>query len=865
VAAVSKAYARGESRTTVVSACGTGKTLTAAAAAHQLAASRVLVAVPTLALLVQTITRWREAGRRGVMLGVSSMTQWQSGLSVQQALMTSDDQRVVHEAGRAGPLTVFTTYSSLSVIERAHRCGVPAWDLIVIDEAHRTCAGADTGWGVIHDNQAIPARLRLYMTATPRIWDVRQPQDYADWMQAPPTATMDRRDIFGPTVYRLGMSKAIEAGLAADYRVAMPVVRDSDLHSILTGSPELSAHHNGLRAAALQIAVLRAIRDHGLRRVLVFHNRTAAAQAFAATLPGTAKELGIPPVWSRSIDHTQTMAERRHLLRAFETAPGAAVLSNVRVLNEGVDSPDIDAVVFAAPRRSAVAAIQAIGRALRQQPGAGKKATLVLPVYLPGDTPVHHVLQHSAFAPLWTILQALRAHDDTFLDRVAMPTRPTASGRHASSGYYHPPERAAEIFLALGLEIILPSIGNFREGVAAARRYLRVYGHVDVPPDYTDTQHFALGEWIALVRVRHTAGQLDAHHIRTLDTLGMVWATPAGEFARMLPVARAYADEHGHLAAPIDADIGGHKLGRWLSDCRLQARKGRLTSAQHQQLADLDPWWNPDWPLTWRRTYATAQAHFAGGGQYLPNSHVTDDGVPLGQWLSRQRNQFARLHPQQARLVLDLHITPSADSLYKGTIDTDRGWEFREHLYAACQYLAREGHLHVPVLHTEQYLGRTPVRLGRWLSELRRHPNRMNSPEREALSGLTVAATALPGRRKAPGPAADPRKGSATWPWPDRPAERRQEVPDAPVRFSLRPGRTAAFAAPLRAPGMYLDGHGRLRVPPPPSGHGATAVPLGAWLHHARSRPAPLGAVKRARTDRLHSAWARALDQQRLR
>ncbi|MGW1761667.1 hypothetical protein [Streptomyces mirabilis] len=187
------------------------------------------------------------------------------------------------------------------------------------------------GWGAIHDDHAIPARLRLYMTATPRVFT-------AGLWDGAPTATMDRRDIFGPVVYRLGMAEAIERGLLADYQVVMPVVGDKQLHAILTRKAHLDPQHGGLRAAALQVAVLRAITDHDLQRVLVFHNRIAAAEAFSQDLPGTAVQLKRSDLQAFWVDGTQRVDERRSRLSAFESADGCTVLSNVRVLAEGIDT-----------------------------------------------------------------------------------------------------------------------------------------------------------------------------------------------------------------------------------------------------------------------------------------------------------------------------------------------------------------------------------------------------------------------------------------------------------------------------------------------------------------------------------------------
>ncbi|MBZ6135454.1 Helicase associated domain protein [Streptomyces olivaceus] len=748
VEAVVNAVVAGEQRVTVVSACGTGKTLTAAATAHRLAPQgTVLVAVPTLALLTQTVQRWRQAGRTGLILGISSLTQHRSGLTRQQAIMTNDRDHIAALIEDAhGPVTVFVTYASLPLIRRLHQDhALPAWDMAVIDEAHRTCKKAGRGWGTIHSDDALPARLRLYMTATPRIFNTPAPPGpLSALFEALPDATMDRRDIFGPVVYRLSLSEAIERGILADYRVVMPVVTDQDLHDILTDNPADSAHHNGLRTAALHVAVLRAIADHDLRRLLVFHNRIAAAHAFAAALPDTAAEaaddLHLPDLWSHAVDSLQTPAHRRRLMEDFADTPRRAVLSNVRVLNEGVDIPAIDAVVFAAARESVIDAIQAIGRALRQQPGQGKKATLVLPVYLPDTSSAHDVLRTSEFAGLWNILQALRAHDDTFLDRVAMPHSSGHATLPTRAVHYHLPERALEIALALGLEITLPPTGDWDEAHASAAGYHERYGHLDVPAGYRDEQGFALGEWISNQRLRHTAGRLDDNQRTALSALGMLWTAPGGDFTRMLAHARAWAEKHGHLGAPQHATHGGHPVGRWLAECRRKAKAGRLAADYDQALNMIDPWWNPPpgFTVLWRRYYAYAKAHIEKYGTgHVPNAYKTSDGVPLGQWINRQLNHFHELHPAQAQLLLDIQLAPAADSVYDGERGTERYRAFRNYLEAAAAYLAREGNLRVPRGHDETiWNGQRTVALGHWIHKIRKAPEKLTEGERQALERL---------------------------------------------------------------------------------------------------------------------------------
>lgn len=156
-------------RTQVLMATGSGKTLVATHSAEELHAGRVLVIVPSLDLLAQTEAAWREGGRRGPMIGVSSLR----GEEVSFPNTTDVDELVEWTRG-LDKVTVYATYASLGLgtLERAHAAGLSAWDLIVVDEAHRCSGRIGKPWAVVHDNQKIPSLRRLYMTATPRVWQL---------------------------------------------------------------------------------------------------------------------------------------------------------------------------------------------------------------------------------------------------------------------------------------------------------------------------------------------------------------------------------------------------------------------------------------------------------------------------------------------------------------------------------------------------------------------------------------------------------------------------------------------------------------------------------------------------------------------
>ncbi|WP_416972230.1 Helicase associated domain protein [Streptomyces sp. 4F14] len=717
-------------RTSVIAACGTGKTVIAARTAHRLTPrGRVMVVVPTLDLLAQTASVWRLAGRTGRSIAVCSARQAleHDPVSGDTPMTTSPGELAAHlTLASPGPVTVYATYASLPTVVAAHRDHhLPTWDLVVIDEAHRTAGRLGKAWAAVHHDDQVPADRRLYLTATPRVWDPDEDRDG----DTETVASMDDESIFGPVSYRLTLSDAIDLGLLADYQILVPVVTDEDLRDWLATGP--GAGVDGLRLAGRQVAALRAIHDHRLRRILTFHHRVADARAFATTLADTAAtlpaELQPSDLWADWISGNHAPRVRRRLLLEFasHTDPDTpAVLSNARVLGEGIDVPAIDAVVFADPKNSPVDTVQAVGRALRQNPGAGKKATLVVPVYLtPGEDP-DDLLGADAYTPLWRTIQALRAHDDRLEARLADPRthRPTMAAHDPEAWLrFDRPTQAEEVALALSLRVLAPKSAEWRRGLKAARHYHRTHHHLDVPQAYEDTTNYPLGRWLTWQRHLHTTGVLDPARTQALERLDIIWDPRRQAFDRGLAHATAYAARHGHLAAPVDEIHDGFPLGRWLATQRTRAH--HLTSQRTAALTALDRWWNPPWPTTWQRAYHAARLEL----------EQTENAARAGEWLKAQHIQTSRLHPEQHKLLKELgsgRLDTTATSTSSIQMPA-RERAFQRGLAAARAFQGREGHLDVPQRHIEN-LGDEPVRLGQWLSNLRRRRSRL-SPQRQAM------------------------------------------------------------------------------------------------------------------------------------
>ncbi len=99
-------------RGTLVSATGSGKTITAAASALEcFPGGRILVTVPTLDLLAQTAQAWRAVGHRAPMVAVCSLEN-DPVLNALGVRTTTNAIQLALWAG-SGPVVVFATYASL--------------------------------------------------------------------------------------------------------------------------------------------------------------------------------------------------------------------------------------------------------------------------------------------------------------------------------------------------------------------------------------------------------------------------------------------------------------------------------------------------------------------------------------------------------------------------------------------------------------------------------------------------------------------------------------------------------------------------------------------------------------------------------
>lgn len=745
VGAIVTNFAEGATRVTTTMATGTGKTHVALHAVQETAPEgRALVLVPSQALLEQTAQVWHREGRRGRFLGICSPDEALSRSLAKTLTVVNTPESIAEAAADSdGALNVFCTYQSLRKVIQAHADYLlPAWDVVVADEAHHTAGRVDNAWAAVHDNDALPARHRLYMSATFRRFE--------RWGAGPGVeiSSMDDQSLFGPVVYRISLAESIQQGLLADYRISVITITDKELRRVLrSGISNYTAE--ALRTAAAQLALLVAQERYDLRRTLTFHPCIAAAEACAESLSDTAARIpGYDPsrLQVNTVNSKQRPFVRYENYAAFRTAPLStpatgtqplrAVLTNCRCCAEGIDIPAIDSLLFAHPKSSTTDIVQSLGRALRQTPGDGKISTIILPVYTAPGEDIAEATRRTGFHLIYQVLIELSVYDEHVFHRIEYlngygePTAPELAAR---------PERVDEILAVLGLEHVDAPNQIWEMGFEQAQIYRAEHGDLDVASRHMTTDRFYLGWWLGQQRSLHANRMLLPDRTTRLTTLGMTWRHPPHSIEYKLDIARDYAAQHGHLAPHTDERHAGISLGRWMADRRREARKRTLPYCYHRALSDIYPWWAFNWKEEWKRTYAYTLKAARRGELAFPDLSPDRDDPPLTRWLDDQMDRFGLLSDTQQNLLGALPIDHPLALLLRrprGTSD----WAFARGLRAARTFWRSHQHLNVPRTHECTADGHS-LDLGRWIREKRRDPAQLTREQLDALQALDMRWT----------------------------------------------------------------------------------------------------------------------------
>jgi predicted helicase len=319
------------------------------------------------------------------------------------------------------------------------------FEVIICDEAHRTTGVTVKGeesssFTKVHDASLLNGKKRLYMTATPRLYDETSKKKAED--DDTLLCSMDDPTMYGEEFYRIGFGQAVEEGLLSDYKVLILTLNEKDVplgiqNMVASRETEINADDASKLIGCINALSKKVVGDDGsikatdplpMRRAVAFCSNIAVSKRITTTfneagsvyldsLPSREKR-SMVRMASQHIDGAMNAPQRDELmswLRSENTGENECrILTNVRCLSEGVDVPSLDAVLFLSPRNSQVDVVQSVGRVMRKSPGKNY-GYIIIPIVIPSDVSPERALEdNERFKVVWTVLNALRAHDDRF-------------------------------------------------------------------------------------------------------------------------------------------------------------------------------------------------------------------------------------------------------------------------------------------------------------------------------------------------------------------------------------------------------------------------------------------------------------------
>lgn len=406
-------------KTTAVMACGTGKTLISLWVAERMGIDTILILLPSLSLVRQMLHVWMKE------------TVWNdySFLCVcsDQSVVKGIDEIVLHQSDLNFPVTtdkesvkkfltektkhklVFSTYHSSKVVAEGLPQGF-SFDLGIFDEAHKTAGREGTSFSFALKNENLPITKRLFLTATPRHYDVNKKNKEGDPQLV---FSMDDKEIYGSISHKLSFASAASMGIICKYKIVISVVTEEMIGRELLKRGEVIVKGDIVKAnqIARVLAIKNAIEEYGVKQIFTFHSSVKAAKSFTSpSVEGVSAYLD--GFVTFHVNGEMPTNRRELIMREFEEAP-KALMSNARCLTEGVDVPIVDMVAFMSPKKSRVDITQAVGRAMRKAPDK-ECGYIFLPIFLEvakGEN-IETALEKTQFQDIWDVLEAMQEQDE---------------------------------------------------------------------------------------------------------------------------------------------------------------------------------------------------------------------------------------------------------------------------------------------------------------------------------------------------------------------------------------------------------------------------------------------------------------------
>ena len=388
------------------------------------------------------------------------------------------------------------------------------FDLGVYDEAHKTVGQKDKGFAHLLYDKNVKVNNRIFMTATER--EFRGDSD--EYL------SMDNPKIYGTLIDELSFKAALEQvpPLLSDYKVVTSIVTKSDIEKLINKNSTIKLdgtdwNVEGFAATFASLVTLRKlIKERHLKHVVSFHKTIKRPIDFKKLNTGAIKpNPAFGPISKYHVSGKDSTGSRSEELERFiQESP--SLVTNARCLTEGLDIPEIDAVLFADPKRSKIDIVQAAGRALRTCESKNL-AYIIIPVVLDenAENP-----SKEAFKQIIQVISALGMNDERIIEEFRAIANKESLGDDRIV-IFDVPEiirvKFSDLISNIELQIWDRLGSGWHKGFNQLKKFVAREGHARVHAEFVDDDNFPLGVWVSTRRQNYKNNKLAADRIAKLQ------------------------------------------------------------------------------------------------------------------------------------------------------------------------------------------------------------------------------------------------------------------------------------------------------------------------------------------------------------
>ena len=648
-------------RTTAVMACGTGKTLISLWAAEQIDVDAILILLPSLSLVRQMLHVWMKetvwndysflcvCSDQSVVKGIDEIVLHQSDLNFPVTTNSESVKRFLN--GKSKHKLIFSTYHSSKVVADGLPQGF-SFDLGIFDEAHKTAGREGTSFSFALKNENISIQKRLFLTATPRHYDVNKRNKDGDPQLV---FSMDDQEIYGSISHKLSFASAASMEIICKYKIIISVVTEEMIDRELLKKGEVIVKGDVVKGnqIARALAMKNAIEEYGVKRIFTFHSSVKAAKSFTSP-SGEGVSTHLEDFITFHVNGEMPTSRRELIMREFEEAP-KALMSNARCLTEGVDVPAVDMVAFMSPKKSKVDIVQAVGRAMRK--ATGKECGYIfLPIFLEmakGES-IESALENTQFQDVWDVLEAMQEQDECLAEIISKMREDIGRKKGFDDSLLR--ERLELIGPGLELDNLRNAITTkliTTLGVVWDERYGELVSfkeknnHCNVSRYYPENQQ--LSTWVGFQRSQYKLNKLNKYRIEKLEAIGFKWDPRNTAWDEMFISLCEFKKTYGHCNVPSNYSENP-QLATWVGKQRDKLEMYKLSNEFRDRITKLDEIgfdWDP-FHNAWEEMYfALCEFHKLNGHCNVPNDA---NYKQLDSWVRRQRTEFSKKKLSKERI-----------------------------------------------------------------------------------------------------------------------------------------------------------------------------------------------------------------------